>query len=218
VLPTPDGDGSKHIRSASPKLAGMSQQLPEDVAVRLREDPRMAGLIDSHGPMTVEPATNEFQRVVVSIINQSISTAAARAMREDLFSAFEEPITPRDLLDAGEQHLAAVVGAQKAEYILNVARAYDDGALSAEQFAGASEDEVIGALTGIRGVGRWTADMYLLFVLGREDVFPIGDLGVRRGIEEVYGDMSREEMVEKSRDWQPFRSYATKYLWAAYES
>lgn len=196
----------------------MSQQLPDDVAARLRADPRMAGLIDTHRPVTVDPATHEFQRVVVSIINQSISTAAARSMREELLSAFAEPITPRDLLDAGDAHLADIVGAQKAEYILNVARAYDGGALSADQFAGASEDEVIEALTGIRGVGRWTADMYLLFVLGREDVFPIGDLGVRRGIEAVYGDMSHEEMVEKSRDWQPYRSYATKYLWAEYES
>lgn len=196
----------------------MSRQLPDDVAATIREDPRMADLIDTHGPVTVEPATHEFQRVVVSIINQSISTAAARSMREDLFSSFAEPIAPRDLLDAGDAHLAGVVGAQKAEYILNVARAYDEGGLSADQFAGASQQAVIDTLTGIRGVGRWTADMYLLFVLGREDVFPIGDLAVRRGMEEVYGDLSREAMVEMSRDWQPYRSYATKYLWAEYES
>jgi len=196
----------------------MTVELDEDVAAVLEADPRMAELVATHGPVTVTPAEQPFQRLVVSIVNQSISTAAARSIREDLFSAFEEPITPAGVLDYGEESLAAIVGGQKADYIQNVARAYESGDISPEELADATDWEVIDALTGIRGVGRWTADMYLLFVLGRADVFPIGDLGVRRGMVELYGEMSREEMVEKARDWEPYRSYATKYLWLEYES
>ncbi|PSO49566.1 MAG: hypothetical protein BRC31_08570, partial [Actinobacteria bacterium QS_5_72_10] len=103
------------------------------------------------------------------------------------------------ILEYGEEPLAAIVGGQKAEYIRNVAGAYADGVIAPDVLREASEQAVVQTLTEIRGVGRWTADMYLLFILGRDDVFPIGDLGVRRGMVEIYGDMSREEMVEKAR-------------------
>ena len=196
----------------------MTVQLDADVAAVLEADPRMAELVATHGPVSVTPAEHPFEQLVVSVVNQSISTAAARSIREDLFSAFEEPISPAAVLDADRDELAAIVGGQKAEYIRNVASAYERGEISPDRLTDATEQEVIDALTEIRGVGRWTADMYLLFVLGRDDVFPIGDLGVRRGMVEIYGEMSRDEMVEKARNWEPYRSYATKYLWLEYES
>ena len=84
--------------------------------------------------------------------------------------------------------------------------------------ADASDEEVIDRLSEIRGIGAWTGRMYLLFVLGREDVFPIGDLAVRRGIESLYGEMTREEMCDHAERWRPYRSIATRYLWAHYES
>ena len=196
----------------------MTAELDPDVAAVLEADDPMADLVARHGPVTVTPAEHPFQRLVVSIVNQSISTAAADSIREDLFSAFEQPIAPEAVMEYGEEPLAAIVGGQKAEYIRNVAGAYADGAIAPDVLREASEQAVVQTLTEIRGVGRWTADMYLLFVLGRDDVFPIGDLGVRRGMVAVYGDMSREEMVEKARDWEPYRSYATKYLWLEYES
>jgi DNA-3-methyladenine glycosylase II len=196
----------------------MTEEMPGAVLATLRSDPRMADLVDRHGSVTVEPAEHEFQRLVVSIVTQSISTAAARSLRADLFDAFDGVITPAAVLGRDVEMIAEIVGGQKAEYIRNVARAYADGEVSAAAFADRGDEAVVDRLTEIRGVGRWTAEMYLMFVLGREDVFPIGDLAVRRGVKNVYGELSREEMIEKSADWQPYRSYATKYIWAEYES
>jgi len=188
-----------------------------EVAEVLRADPTIATLIDRHGPVAVEPADHEFQRFVVSILNQSISTAAARSIREELFAALEQPITPAAVLDADRETLADAVGDQKAGYLQNAAEAYGDE-LSAEALSGCSDDQVVDLLTEIRGVGEWTGRMYLLFVLGREDVFPVGDLAIRRGMAQLYGDESREEMVDRARDWAPYRSYAAEYIWAEYES
>jgi len=196
----------------------MTDEMPEAVLTTLRADPRMAELVDSHGSVTVEPADEEFQQLVVSIVTQSISTAAANSLRADLFDAFDGAITPAGVLETDVETIAEIVGGQKADYIRNVARAYAEGNVSAAAFADLGDEAVVDRLTEIRGVGRWTAEMYLMFVLGREDVFPIGDLAVRRGMENVYGALSRQEMVEKSADWQPYRSYATKYIWAEYEA
>jgi DNA-3-methyladenine glycosylase II len=79
------------------------------------------------------------------------------------------------------------------------------------------DEAVVAELTTITGVGTWTAEMQLMFSLGRPDVFPVGDLGIRKGMRTLYGDLSREEMVEKSEEWRPYRSYASLYLWRAKE-
>jgi DNA-3-methyladenine glycosylase II len=194
----------------------MSDRQP-DVTGLLGNDPQMAALIDRFGRVTVEPADREFQRFAVSILNQSISTAAADSICEELFGAFDGPLTPPAVLERDHGALADLMGAQKATYVQNAARAYENG-LAADQLADRGDEAVVDRLTDITGVGQWTARMYLLFVLGREDVFPVGDLAVRRSMERLYGDDSREAMVERSDDWAPYRSYATKYLWAEYES
>lgn len=193
-------------------------ELPDDVATVLRADPAMADLLDRHGAVTVDPSTDPFHRFAVSIVNQSISTAAAKSIRSDLYDRFGRPIRPATILEADTDSLAEILGSQKAEYVRNAAERFLDGDYSPEVMADVSDDEVIDELTTIRGVGRWTAEMYLIFGLGREDVFPVGDLAVRRGTEALYGEMTRAEMVEKARDWEPYRSYATKYIWAEYES
>jgi len=87
--------------------------------------------------------------------------------------------------------------------------------------AGLDDAEAVDRLTEIRGIGAWTARMYLLFVLGREDVLPLGDLAVRRGIETLYNggeELSRAEMREIAESWRPYRSLATRYVWREYES
>jgi len=189
----------------------------QEVAKALRADPTMATLVDRHGTVTVEPADHEFQRLVVSILNQSISTAAARSIREDLFAALDQPVTPQAVLTADRETLADAVGDQKAGYLQNAAAAYGDE-LSAEALSDYSDEAVVERVGQIRGCGEWTGRMYLIFVLGREDVFPIGDLAIRRGMEQLYGDESREEMVDRAREWAPYRSYAAKCVWAEYES
>lgn len=178
----------------------------------LYEDPAMAALIEEHGEVTVEPAPDTFRRMTVSIINQQLSTASAAAIRERVFDRFE--VTPESMLAADPDELRALgLSGSKVEYVKNVAAAFEEDGYSAAYFDGMTDEEVIAELTSIKGVGAWTAKMALIFCLGREDVFPVEDLGIRRGMETVYGIDERPAMVEKASEWAPYRSHASLYLW-----
>lgn len=183
----------------------------------LRADERLGPVIERHGPLAVEPADDPFERLVVSILRQQVSMASAEATRERLFDAVE--ITPEGVLAAEESTLRdAGLSRQKTRYVRNVAEAFAEHGLGAAEFAAMSDDEVRERLTAITGVGEWTANMQLLFTLARPDVFPVGDLGIRKGMEELFGrEMSRAEMVEEAERWAPYRSYASLYLWRAKE-
>ncbi len=186
---------------------------------RLREDPVMEQLIERHGPVTVEPAEQPFQRLLVSIINQSISTAAAASIRDRVFDRLQQPITPAEILRVDPQELAeAGLGAHKAETARNAARAFREGTITPAALADCTDAEVVERVCEVDGLGPWTGRMYLLFVLGREDVLPLGDLGVRRGLEQLYGAEDRAAMRTVAEQWKPYRSYGTRYVWKAYES
>ncbi|WP_435093241.1 DNA-3-methyladenine glycosylase family protein [Halorubrum sp. N11] len=196
----------------------------ERVAATLREDPTMARLIDRHGALAVEPAGDEFARLCTSIVNQQLSTASAAAIHERFVDVLDGDPTPDTVLAADESALRdAGLSGTKVEYLREAAGAFRDGDrdLTRDGFADASDEEVVTALTEIRGVGAWTARMYLIFALGREDVLPLGDLAVRKGIEQVYNEgaeLTRAELREIGEAWRPYRSYGTRYVWAEYES
>ncbi|MDS0474170.1 DNA-3-methyladenine glycosylase 2 family protein [Natrinema sp. 1APR25-10V2] len=187
----------------------------------LRQDPVMAGLIDRHDPY-VEPDWDEYERLCISIINQQLSTASAAAVRERVFDLLDGDVTPEAVLAAEDAALReAGLSEMKVEYLRNAARAFQDRDYTRAGLASDSDEEVIDLLTEIKGIGAWTARMYLLFVLERPDVLPLGDLAVRRGIEQLYGDgddLTRGEMREIAEPWRPYRSVATRYIWAEYES
>lgn len=178
----------------------------------LRDDPVLGPVVDAHGPLTLEPADDPFRRLVVAILNQQLSTASAAAIRERLFARVE--IAPGPLLDADPQVLRAQgLSASKTEYVRNVAAAFADDRLSAGRLAGMTDQRVIDELTAIRGVGVWTAKMFLIFALARPDVFPVEDLGVRGGMTALFGELTRREMVDTAERWRPHRSTASLYLW-----
>jgi DNA-3-methyladenine glycosylase II len=183
----------------------------------LREDPDIGPLVAAHGELTLDPADDLFRRLVVSICRQQVSMASAAATRDRLFDAVE--MTPAGVLAATDAVLKeAGLSRQKTRYVKEVAAAFEEQGYSIEYFAEMDDDAVRAELTAITGVGEWTANMQLLFSLGREDVFPVGDLGVRKGFSNVVGDgYSRAEMAEYARRWAPYRSYATLYLWRVEE-
>lgn len=187
----------------------------------LRQDDVMARLIDEHDPY-VERDWSEYERLCISIINQQLSTASAEAVRGRVFEHLNHEVTPGTVLEADEEALRdAGLSEMKIEYMRNAAEAFRESDFSRGGLAGHSNEEVVDELTAIKGIGEWTAQMYLLFVLEREDVLPLGDLAVRRGIEELYGngtEMTRAEMREVAEQWRPYRSVATRYIWADYES
>lgn len=198
--------------------------ITDEVKHTLAQDPVMAELLEKHDPYS-ERDWNEFERLCISIINQQLSTASALAVRERVFDLLEGDVTPETVLAADEGALReAGLSRTKVEYVRNAARAFQRNDYTREGLDDRSDEEVIDLLTEIKGVGEWTARMYLLFVLDRQDVLPLGDLAVRRGIERLYGngdevgEMTRAEMREIADSWRPYRSIATLYIWAEYES
>jgi len=173
-------------------------------------------LVDRHGELEpgLGPAETFFGRFVVSILRQQVSMASAAATRERLFAATE--VTPEGILATDEAVLRdAGLSRQKARYVRHVAEAFVERDYSREAFAERSDEAVLAELTSITGVGAWTAKMQLIFSLDRPDVFPVEDLGVRKGMRALYGDLDREAMVERASAWRPYRSYASLYLWRA---
>ncbi|MFC7165503.1 DNA-3-methyladenine glycosylase family protein [Halospeciosus flavus] len=180
----------------------------------LRDDDLLGPVVAEHGPLTIEPADDFFERFVTSITNQQVSMAAAASIRESLFDAVE--VTPEGILAADDETLReAGLSSQKTRYVNNVAEAFVERGYSKEYFEGMDDDTVRAELTSITGVGEWTADVQLVFSLGREDVFPVGDLGIRKGMYVVLGDddYTRGELREAAERWSPYRSYASRYLW-----
>ena len=183
------------------------------VRATLRADPTMRRLVERYGRVTVAPASDPFRRLIRSIVSQQVSTASAEAIRGRLFEEFR--ITPAGIEAADPDALRAVgLSRQKVEYVKAVAAAHRDGRIDRDRFAEMDNAAVAEALTDVRGVGPWTAKMYLLFCLGREDVFPVEDLGIRNAMQELYGtEMDRSAMMEHAEQWAPYRSYASRYLW-----
>jgi DNA-3-methyladenine glycosylase II len=189
--------------------------MSQDAVSFLRDDPDIGHLVADHGDVTLESGEDLFERLVVSILRQQVSMASANATRERLEDAVE--LTPAALLRTDRSTLRDLgLSRQKASYVHNVAEAFVEHDYSREYFAEMSDDAVIAELTDINGVGPWTAKMQLLFSLGRPDVFPVEDLGIRKGMHTLYGDdLERSRMEEIAERWRPYRSYASLYLWRA---
>lgn len=179
----------------------------------LRDDPAMAPLVAEHGELSVDPAEDPFERLVTSIVRQQLSMASADAIEQRLFDQFE--VTPTALRDVPVEQLRDVgVSGRKSQTIRNVASAWQAHDYTQAAFDGRSDEAVIDELTDISGIGPWTAKMFLMFALGREDVFPVEDLGIRKGMQTVFeDDMERQAMVARAERWQPYRSIASLYLW-----
>jgi DNA-3-methyladenine glycosylase II len=186
-----------------------------EAADALETDETLAPLVEAHGPLELDPAEDIFERLVVSILRQQVSMDAAAAIRERLFETVE--ITPAGLLAADTETLRdAGLSRAKVEYVRAIAEQFQTQAYDRAYFEAMDTAAVIEELSTIRGVGPWTAKMFCLFCLGRPDVFPVEDLGVRNGMQQTIDmEMTRGQMVERAKQWRPYRSYAALYLWRA---
>ena len=191
--------------------------MDEEAAATLREDPQLEPFVTEYGTLTLDSAADPFRRLVVSLLRQQVSTEAADAIRQRLFDAIE--VTPDGVLAADDETLQnAGLSAAKTEYVNAVAETFQREGYDDSYFSDLDDETVVDELTAIHGVGPWTAKMFLMFGLGRPDVFPVEDLGIRRGIELVCDrEMTRGDMCQRAEQWAPYRSYASLYLWRAYE-
>lgn len=156
--------------------------------------------------------------LVRSIVSQQISLGAARAIRARLEQRLApEGVTPESLLRAPIDELRAVgLSTQKIVYIRDLAEKVHDGTINLRTIGRLTDEQIIDHLTQVKGIGRWTAQMFLIFSLGRPDVFPEDDLGVRTAIRDRYGlaDLpDRATCREIARPWRPFASIASWYCW-----
>ena len=188
-------------------------------------DPVMARLVAAHGAMSVDRRLRErgqqrdaWALLVGAVVGQQLSTKAAATIRARLMAPYGDRMpTPSELLDAGESELrAAGLSGRKVEYLRDLARHVLDAELDLDALATMSDEEVIERITAVRGFGRWTAEMFLIFHLQRPDVLPVGDLGIRRAVQRAYDldELPDPEQLERiAQPWRPRRSLACLYLW-----
>jgi DNA-3-methyladenine glycosylase II len=182
-------------------------------------DPVMKDVIERVGPCTLQPDPDIFNALVDAIISQQISVKAADAIMARVRAALPgEKVTPENLLLLDFDSLRALgLSTPKARYIHNLVEHVISGQLQLEQLAELEDEEIITQLTAVKGIGRWTAEMCLIFVLMRPDVLPVDDLGFLEGIRVAYQLPERptkQEARARGELWRPYRTFATWYMWA----
>jgi DNA-3-methyladenine glycosylase II len=183
-----------------------------------RRDPVMKAMTAVVGRCTLQPGGEPFVVLVRSIIAQLISTKAACSIYARVLSATGETgVTPSGMLGLGEQRLREQgLSLVKARAILDLAARGSDGRLPLDRLDELSDEDIVARLIEVPGIGRWTAEMFLIFALGRPDVLPIGDFGLRAGVRDWYKleDLpGAKQLREIGAVWQPYRSIGTWYVW-----
>lgn len=192
----------------------------EDALTHLSQDPIMDRLIQQY-PKPADIAANRdpFVELVESIISQQLSVKVAAIITERLYALLpNRALTPQHILDVDQEAIRACgISYAKIRYIRSTSDAALSGLVDFKNLYKKSDSEVVSELVQIIGVGQWTAEMLLIFCLGREDVFSVGDLGIRTAISKLYG-IDREDrisMIKLATQWSPYSSLACRYLWAS---
>ena len=181
-------------------------------------DPVIHGVFKQVGPCTLKPQRDRFGMLVRSIISQQISTSAARSIRAKLEALIApEKVSPEVLSRLTfEQLRSAGLSSQKATYLHDLAAKAADGTVQLKTVGRKSDEEIIAELIQVKGIGRWTAQMFLIFSLGRPDVFPPDDLGIKVALRNLYGLAelpTKAEAHALAAPWTPHSTFATWYLW-----
>ena len=182
----------------------------------MRADRVMRRLIPAHGKARLQSRGDAFQTLARSIVGQQISVSAAQAVWNRLQAACGRMEPASVLQHAPDTLRQAGLSQRKVEYLRDLAGRFDQGLVHPGQWHAMDDEAIVDELVAIRGIGRWTAEMFLMFHLLRPDVLPLDDLGLRRGISQCYfsGEaVSRSELREVACAWQPWRSVGTWYIW-----
>ena len=183
----------------------------------------MRGLVEQYGPISLrqfrrDRPTDPYGALLRAIVGQQLSTIAARTIYGRVLELFGGRVpTPRELLDVSDEALrGAGLSRAKVLYLRDLAERVEDGRLQLDRLPKLSDDEVSAELTAVKGIGQWSADMFLIFQLQRKDVLPVGDLGIRRAIERLYKLPKIPDAptaLNIGEPWRPYRSLASLYLW-----
>lgn len=184
-------------------------------------DADLAAIIKDHGYPPLWSRPNTFETLVHIILEQQVSLASALSALNKLRERVQEITPARVLLLTDEEFRACYCSRQKTSYIKYLAEALLNGHINLEAFEQMSDDEIRAQLVTLKGIGNWTVDVYLMFVLQRADLFPIGDLAAVNALKRVKGlpaGTTREKLIAVAEQWQPYRTVATMLLWHFYLS
>ena len=183
----------------------------------LRKDPILGKIIDNVGDYSLKRRNHHFAVLVGSIISQQLATKAAEAIFRRLTKLYPKFPTATQILATRRSKLRKTgISGMKIDYLKDLARNIEDGKLKIKSLPKMSDEQVIEQLTQIKGIGRWTAEMFLIFSLGRQDVLPVHDLGLRKAVQFAFSlpQLPKPKELEKLGErWKPYRSIATWYLW-----
>lgn len=191
-------------------------------------DPVLGALVAGHGRLDEEERRrgrpdDAYGALLRAIVGQQLSVKAAKTIYDRLCALYgERTPTPAELIATDPEDLRGVgLSRAKASYLRDLAEHVEDGELDLEQLPELPDEEVSAQLIAIKGLGRWTVDMFLMFHLGRPDILPVGDLGIRRAVEVAYGLDGLPDAAALTRiaqPWQPHRTLACLYLWASLDN
>src|SRR5215510_673877 len=186
----------------------------------LSKDEKLKRLIKDHGIFTLNKQKKLWLYLCFSIMSQQLSTKVARVIRQRFLDLYNGEPTPQQVVDTPFEKLRAIgLSNAKVNYVQNVARFEIEKGMDHKRLSKLSNEEVIEYLTEIKGVGRWTVEMLLMFALGREDLFAIDDLGLQQAVIGLYDLKHRKKKIMNARilkiseQWAPYRTYACLYLW-----
>jgi DNA-3-methyladenine glycosylase II len=188
----------------------------DEARTLLRQDRAFRPILKAVEPFEIHSHRPYFWVLCASILSQQVSGASARAVINRVRALHPDlrfP-TPEAILSTSEKRLlGAGVSRQKRRYLYALAEAFNDGGLGQVRWSRLTDDEIIERLTAIVGIGRWTAEMFLMFSMRRRDVFPIDDLGIRKAMERFFGVPEAPAMIDRAEHWRPYRTVASTYLW-----
>ena len=189
-----------------------------------RRDPVLRDLMRRYGPCGLGDSqhADPFRALIRAIISQQLSTHAAATIARRFEALFAGSPTPGAIGGATDEQLRGVgLSAQKIRYIRDLCARIDGGVLPLDSLGEMPDEDVIGVLTQVKGIGRWTAEMFLMFRLHRPDVLPVDDLGIVKAVQRAYGMRtlpSPKRLTRLGEAWRPYRSVACWYLWASLEN
>jgi DNA-3-methyladenine glycosylase II len=192
-----------------------------DYISHLSKDKKLAKLVNGHEPFTLKFHKNICLRLCASIMSQQLSTKVAKVIYHRFLELYGEEPMPEQIVATPFEKLRAIgLSNAKTQYVLNVAQFAIDHKLDDKKLKKMSDEKIIELLTQIKGVGKWTVEMLLMFTLGREDLFSVDDYGIQVAMKKIYKlddsnkKQFREKMQKIAQKWSPYRTYACLHLWS----
>lgn len=192
-----------------------------EIKTLIEKDPKLKQLFDLKSEIVVEIDDQYFVSLVGTIIAQQLSSKVARVLLNRLNTYCQNEITPEKIQDMLPETMRSMgLSYQKQSYLKSLAQSMLNQTVRFDRIHEMDNQQVIDMLTSIKGIGVWSAEMFLMFSLGREDVFSVGDLGLRNAVKKLYEmpDLTHKEILKLSESWQPYRSIVSHYLWHAWDN